>query len=70
MIDDDAWLKRPSRNSRKDLARAEVEERLLLGPDLVDVDAVEAGLVELVDRLAVALGVGPADDRRCDLLAA
>ena len=40
----------------------EVDERFLLGPDLVDVDVVVPGSGVPLDQLDVSLGVGPADD--------
>src|SRR5690242_21866708 len=53
---------------RQDLLRVEAEERLLVAPDLVHPDVVEAGLLVLADRLGVALRVGAADDGLGDLV--
>jgi hypothetical protein len=41
---------------------------LLVAANLVDVDAVESGLFELIDRPAVIVGLRAADDLLGDLL--
>src|SRR5690242_500526 len=53
----------------EDLAFVEAEKAVLVRADLVDVHVVEAGVLELADRLAVAVGIGAADDGLGDLLA-
>jgi hypothetical protein len=45
----------------------EAHERVLIRPDLMDVDVVEARRLELGDRVDVLLGIGPADDRLRDV---
>src|SRR5437870_4689666 len=53
---------------RQDLALVEAEEPVLVGADLVDVDLVEAGVLELADQLQMVLGVRAAGDQLCDIV--
>src|SRR4051812_6739614 len=53
---------------RQHLACVCLEEALLVGADLLDVELVEARLLELADLLEVRGEVGPARDRFGDLL--
>ena len=52
----------------EDLPAIEVEEPLLVGPDLVNVDVVVAGVGELLDRSPVSIRVRAADDLRGDVV--
>jgi hypothetical protein len=47
----------------QDLPLVEAEEALLIGADLRHVDLLVAGIDVLLDRLEVALRVGPAGER-------
>ena len=52
-----------SLESRQDLLLEELEEAVLIGTYLVHVDVVESAVEKLLDRAAVLLGVGSADNR-------
>ena len=51
---------------REQLGAGEVRQALLIGADLVEVDRVESGGDEPVDRLDHRLGVDRTDHRRAD----
>ena len=51
---------------RHDFALVELEEALLVAPDLVDADVVVARLHVATDRAQVPLGIVAADDLLCD----
>ena len=57
-----------AREVRQDLARVEVDEAVVVGADLADVDLVEAGVDDLLDRGDVLVGIGAAGERVGDLL--
>src|SRR5918994_196356 len=64
-----AFVQRALRaQGRQHGALVEVEEAVLVGADLVDVDVVVAGVDVLADRLYVPVGVGAADDALGDRL--
>src|SRR4051812_4530589 len=51
------------REARKDFAFVEAKKAFLVGPDLVDMDVVEARVDALLDSLDMTIGVGAAEDR-------
>lgn len=52
----------------EDLPAVEIQEPLLVGPDLVNVDVVVAGVGELLDRSPMSIGVRAADNLRGDVV--
>src|SRR5205085_7882491 len=60
-------VRRASPELREDLPFVEVEEAVLVGPDLVDRDVVVSGVGELPDRVQVVLRIRPARDELRDV---
>jgi len=56
------------REPRNDLALVEAQEAVLVRPDLVDVDVVEAGVPRRRGSLEMPLRIGAADDGRGDIV--